>query len=319
VLAEVVRSGFTESRHRGTAVTLAPDGSVLLSVGAVGVPVFPRSSNKPMQAAAMVGCGLGLEGKLLALAAASHSGEDYHVAGAREILAGAGLTEDALHCPPDLPLDEDARRAHILAGGAADRVHMNCSGKHAAMLATCVLNGWPTQTYTDPEHPLQVHIRNELSRLAGEPVAAVGVDGCGAPLLAISVLGLARAFQAVVTAADGTPERKVADAMRAYPQWTSGTTRPERQLMEAVPGLLLKGGAEGVDGFALADGRAGGVKIEDGAARGRVPVTVALLRALGAEAEPGADTARLAELATTPVLGGGRVVGEVRAAGPLRS
>jgi L-asparaginase II len=316
VLAEVVRSGFTESRHRGMAAALAADGSVLLAAGAVDVPVFPRSSNKPMQAAAMVGCGLGLEGKLLALAAASHSGEDFHVAGVREILAGAGLTEDALHCPPDLPLDDDARRAHILAGGAADSVHMNCSGKHAAMLATCVLNGWPVQTYTDPEHPLQVHIRNELSRLAGEPVAAVGVDGCGAPLLAISVLGLARAFRAVVTAADGSPERKVADAMRAYPQWTSGTTRPERLLMEAVPGLLLKGGAEGVDGFALADGRAGGVKIEDGAARGRVPVTVALLRALGAGNEPGADTAKLAELATTPVLGGGRVVGEIRATLP---
>ena len=255
-MAEVVRSGFTESRHRGTAVALAADGSVLLAAGAVDVPVFPRSSNKPIQAAAMVRLGLGLEGKLLALAAASHSGEDYHVTGAREILAGAGLTEDALQCPPDLPLDEDARRAHILAGGVADRVHMNCSGKHAAMLATCVVNGWPTATYTDPDHPLQVQLGNELSRLAGEPLAAVGVDGCGAPLFAISVLGLARAFRAVVTAADGTPERKVADAMRAYPEWTSGTTRSERLLMDAVPGLLLKGGAEGVDGFALADGRA---------------------------------------------------------------
>ena len=317
VLAEVVRSGFTESRHRGTAVALAADGSVQLAAGAVDEPVFPRSSNKPMQAAAMVGLGLALEGKLLALAAASHSGEDYHVAGAREILAGAGLTEDALRCPPDLPLDEDAQRAHILAGRAADRIHMNCSGKHSAMLATCVVNGWPTATYTDPEHPLQVQLRNGLSRLAGEPVAAVGVDGCGAPLFAISVLGLARAFRAMVTAPDGSPERKVADAMRAYPEWTSGTTRSERLLMDAVPGLLLKGGAEGVDGFALADGRAGGLKVEDGAARGRVPVTVAMLRALGAEHEPGADLAALAELANTPVHGGGQEVGAIRAVWPV--
>jgi L-asparaginase II len=319
VLAEVVRSGFTESLHRGMAVALAADGGVLLSAGAVDVPVFPRSSNKPMQAAAMVRLGLGLEGKLLALAAASHSGEDYHVAGVREILAGAGLTEDALHCPPDLPMDDDTRRAHILAGGGPDRVHMNCSGKHAAMLATCVRNDWPTQTYTDPDHPLQVRIRNVIAELAGEPVAAVGVDGCGAPLMAISVLGLARAFRTVVTAADGTPERKVADAMRAYPEWTSGTVRAERQLMDAVPGLLLKGGAEGVDGFALADGRAGAVKIEDGAARGRVPVTVALLGALGAADDPGVDTARLAELGRTPVHGGGRVVGEIRATLPQRA
>jgi len=313
VLAEVIRSGFTESRHRGTAAAIAADGSVLLTAGAADVPVFPRSSNKPMQAAAMLRCGLALEGRLLALAAASHSGENFHVAGVREILAGAGLTEEALHCPPDLPLDEDARRAHILTGGAADRVHMNCSGKHAAMLATCVVNGWPAQTYTDPGHPLQVYIRNVVAELAGEPVAAVGVDGCGAPLLAISVLGLARGFRAVVLAPEGTPERLVADAMRAYPEWTSGTRRAERELMEAVPGLLLKGGAEGVDGFALADGRAGAVKIEDGAARGRMPVTVALLRALGAASDPGADTAKLAELASTPVHGGGRVVGEIRA------
>ena len=318
MLAEVVRSGFTESRHRGLAVALAADGSVLLAAGAVDEPVFPRSSNKPMQAAAMVRLGLGLEGKLLALAAASHSGEDYHVAGVREILAGAGLTEAALQTPPDLPLDEDAARAHILSGGTPDSVHMNCSGKHAAMLATCVVNGWPTETYTDPEHPLQVHIRNVVSELAAEPVAAVGVDGCGAPLMAISVHGLARAFRAIVTAADSTPERKVADAMRAYPEWTSGTTRSERLLMDAVPGLLLKGGAEGVDGFALADGRAGGVKIDDGAARGRVPVTVSLLRALGAERDPGVDTARLAELAETPVFGGGRVVGAILAV-PVRA
>jgi L-asparaginase II len=317
VLAEVVRSGFTESRHRGSAVLLTPDGQILLATGSVGEPMFPRSSNKPMQAVAMLRCGLRLEGNLLALAAASHSGEDFHVAGVREILSSAGLTEDALQCPPDWPLDEKALHAVIRAGASRDRVHMNCSGKHAAMLATCVVNGWPTQTYRDPEHPLQVRIRQTVSELAGEPVAAVGVDGCGAPLFAVSVLGLARAFRAVVLGAPGSHERNVADAMRAYPAWTSGTTRPERRLMEAVPGLLLKGGAEGVDGFALADGRAGALKIDDGAARGRVPVTVALLRELGAESEPGADAAALAELACTEVTGGGEPVGEIRATLPL--
>jgi L-asparaginase II len=317
VLAEVVRSGFTESRHRGSAVAVAADGHVLLAVGAAREPMFPRSANKPLQAVAMVRCGLALDGRLLALAAASHSGEDYHVAGVREILAGAGLTEDDLQCPPDWPLDEDVRRAHIRGGGEADRVHMNCSGKHAAMLATCVANGWPTQTYTDPEHPLQRHVREVVTALAAEPVAAIGVDGCGAPLMAISALGLARAFRALVLASQGSPERLVADAMRAHPDWTSGTNRPERLLMDAIPGLLLKGGAEGVDAFALADGRAGAVKIDDGAARGRVPVTVCLLRELGAESEPGADTARLTELSSAAVLGGDRVVGEVRATLPL--
>jgi L-asparaginase II len=307
VLAEVVRSGFTESLHRGAVVGLAPDGEPLLRAGAVDVPIFPRSSNKPMQAAAMLRCGLGLEGHLLALAAASHSGEDFHVAGAREILAGAGLTEADLQCPPDLPGDAAAQRALLMAGGGPDRVHFNCSGKHAAMLATCVVAGWPTASYRDPDHPLQQEIRREVERLAGEPVTATGVDGCGAPLFAISLTGLARAFGAIVTAEPGSPERRVADAMRAYPEWTSGTDRDERALMSAVPGLLLKSGAEGVDAFALADGHAGALKIDDGGQRARTPVTVAVLRRFGVVVPD--------ELATVPVTGGDAVVGAVRAAG----
>jgi L-asparaginase II len=319
VLAEVVRSGFTESVHRGAAAAISADGAVLLSRGMTTTAVYPRSSNKPFQAAAMLRCGLDLDGELLALAAASHSGEDFHVAGVRKILATAGLTEDDLRCPPDRPIDDGAWEAMVRAGEPADRVHMNCSGKHAAMLATCVAAGWPTATYTDPQHPLQQRIKAVLGGLAGEPVAMVGVDGCGAPLLAISVTGLARAFRAVVLAVPGSPERRVADAMRAHPEWTSGTSRPERALMAAVPGLLLKSGAEGVEGFAFSDGRAGAFKIDDGAARGRVPVTVALLRRLGADSEPGADRAVLADLATTDVTGGGRVVGEIRASSQLQA
>jgi L-asparaginase II len=263
----------------------------------------------------MLRCGLDLEGSLLALAAASHSGEDFHVAGVREILAGAGLSEDALQCPPDLPLDQGALRAMVLAGAGPDRVHMNCSGKHAAMLATCVSAGWPTASYTEPGHPLQQEIRRTIELLAGEPVTAVGVDGCGAPLFALTLTGLARAFGAVVRAEPGSPERRVADAMRACPKWTSGTARPDRMLMEAVPGLLLKSGAEGVEGLALADGRAAAFKIDDGdgARRARTAVTVALLRALGAADGPGTDRATLADLARPEVLGGGRKVGEVGA------
>src|SRR5215467_1945677 len=110
VLAEVVRSGFTESRHRGAAVALSSDGTVTFAAGAVDVPVFPRSSNKPLQAAAMLRAGLGLEGELLALAAASHSGEDFHVDGVRKILSDAGLTEGDLRCPASWPLDIETTR-----------------------------------------------------------------------------------------------------------------------------------------------------------------------------------------------------------------
>jgi L-asparaginase II len=314
VLAEVVRSGFAESGHRGAVVVVGPDGAVTAQAGEVAEPVFPRSSNKPMQATAMLGCGLRLGGELLALAAASHAGEDFHVTGARKILAEAGLTEGALRCPPDLPLDEDARAAVLLAGGEPARLYMNCSGKHAAMLATCVAAGWPTASYTDPGHPLQAEIRRAIERLSGERVAATGVDGCGAPLFAISLTGLARAFGALVSAGPGDPGRRVADAMRAHPAWTSGTRRPDRRLVGAVPGLLLKSGAEGVQALALADGRGAAFKIDDGdgARRARIPVTVALLRALGADGLPGVDRAALGELASPAVYGGGRAVGEVR-------
>jgi L-asparaginase II len=310
VLAEVIRSGFVESRHRGSIVAIAPDATYAFTAGTANAPVYPRSANKPLQAAAMLRAGLTIEGELLALAAASHSGEDFHAQGVHDILDYAGLTADDLRCPPSLPLDEPTARRLIRSSSDGSepesRVRFNCSGKHAAMLATCVVNGWPTSSYLNPQHPLQQAILRTVEELAGERVPATGVDGCGAPLFALTLAGLARAFRMLVLAAPGTPERRVADAMRAHPEWTSGTIRDERKLMDAVPGLLIKGGAEGVDAFALSNGRAGAVKIDDGAHRGRTPVTVAALRLLGA-AVP-------AELATAPVIGGEAEVGVIRAA-----
>lgn len=303
VLVEVERSGFVESRHRGSVAALATDGSAAVRLGSPETPVFPRSANKPMQAVAMVRHGLGVENELLALSSASHSGEDFHVDGARKILATAGLTADDLQCPPQWPLDLELALVR-----EKSRLRMNCSGKHSAMLATCAVNGWPTESYLDPAHPLQVAVRETVTELTGDEITATGVDGCGAPLFAVTLTGLARAFRAIVLAEPGTPERRVADAMRAHPQWTSGTDRDERRLMEAVPGLLVKCGAEGIDAFAFADGRAGAIKIDDGAMRARTPVTVATLNALGAEGVPDA-------LATVPVHGGESVVGEIRAVG----
>jgi len=308
VRIEVERSGLVESVHGATACVLGTDGEVLLTYGDPAAVMFPRSSNKPMQATALVEQGLALDGADLALAAASHAGEDFHVAGVRRILAGAGLAEDALGCPPDLPLDPDAAHALLRAGGAADRVHMNCSGKHAAMLAVCAARGWPTETYLDPGHPVQKAARDTVERLTGGPVAVTAVDGCGAPLFGFSLLGLARAFRAAVTAAPGSPERRVADAMRAHPAYMSGTNRLDNHLMTAVPGLLVKGGAEAVLAAALPDGRALALKITDGAQRAVRPAAVALLRHLG--------VAGLDDLATVPVLGGGEPVGAIRAVLP---
>ena len=304
VLAEVVRSGFAESWHRGAVAVLAADGSLMLSAGDVTGPMFPRSSNKPMQAAGMLRHGLSLDGELLALTTASHSGEDFHVDGVRKILASAGLAESDLRCPPSWPLDEATAHRLIKSGEGPSRIRMNCSGKHAAMLNTCVVNGWSTADYLSPEHPLQVALRDTVSELAGEQVAHTGVDGCGAPLFAISLTGLARAFRALALADPGTPERRVADAMLAYPAWVSGTSADGSKLMSAIPGLILKGGAEGVDAFALPDGRAAAVKLDDGAMRARAPVTAAILRHLGISVPAG--------LATIEVTGGDATVGEVR-------
>ena len=311
VLAEVIRSGFVESRHRGAVVAIGPDGRYALTAGSANEPVFPRSANKPLQAAAMLRAGLDLKGQLLALAAASHSGEDFHAQGVRDILDYAGLTADDLRCPSSLPSDDATARRLIREGapddGPESRVRHNCSGKHAAMLVTCIANDWPTAGYLSPTHPLQVHVRRTIEELAREPSAAVGVDGCGAPVFALTLGGVARAFRALVRADPGSPERAVADAMREFPAWTSGTARDEARLMEAVPGLLLKYGAEGVAALALPDGSAAALKIDDGTARARTPVTATVLSVLGVRPPDGF---------AAEVLGGGEPVGVIRSTRP---
>jgi L-asparaginase II len=310
VLAEVVRNGFVESRHRGSLVALDAAGDVAFAHGELSQPVFPRSANKPVQVVAMVRAGLDLPDELLALASASHGGEAFHLDGVRRILAGAGLDETALQTPAELPLDEPARQAYLRSGQPATPLAMNCSGKHAAMLATCVALGWPVRSYLDPDHPLQRLTRDTLEELAGEPVKATGVDGCGAPLFAVTLTGLALAFRTLALAGDGSAERRVADAVRGYPRWVGGARSEDTLLMEAVPGLLAKRGAEGVLGLALADGRALALKFEDGTQRARLPVTVRALQLLGV------DSPGLATLGAAPVLGGGVPVGEVRAVLP---
>ncbi|MFD9487225.1 asparaginase [Streptomyces sp. NPDC059991] len=308
VLAEVVRSGFVEGHHRGSLVVLAADGSVEFALGDPAAPVFPRSSNKPMQAAAVLRAGLDLSGERLALAAASHSGEGFHLDLVRKMLAEHGLTPDDLQTPPDLPLDAAEAETYLAAGHVRDRVTMNCSGKHAAMLAACRLNGWDEATYLDPAHPLQRLVHDGVEAAAGEPVASVGTDGCGAPLMAISLTGLARAFRTFVLAGPGAPERRVADAMRAHPEYVAGTRRPDTWLMREVPGVLSKMGAEAVQAVALPDGRALAFKVDDGAARALGPVLARALRLLGVDA-PVVD-----RIGSAPLLGGAERVGEVRAA-----
>jgi L-asparaginase II len=275
--------------------------------------MLPRSCNKPIQALAMVEAGLPLEDELLALACASHSGEPFHIAAVRGILAGVGLDESALQTPADYPLDDSAREAVIRAGGSREPVLMNCSGKHAAMLATCVVNGWDTATYREPDHPLQSGLLATYAELTGEAVEAVAVDGCGAPLFSASLVGLARAFSRLAVGEPGSAEAAVADAIRAHPTLVSGSSRDEAALLRAIPGAIGKAGAESCYAVALPDGRAWTLKTDDGAPRVRPVLMAAALARSGVDTEPGVDTAALRRTGLLELLGGGRPVGVVRA------
>ena len=314
VLVEAWRSGFLESVHRGSLVVLGADGEVLTSLGAVDRPVLPRSSNKPVQATALLAAGWNpRSGEELAMGAASHNGEDGHRVVVAGMLAAAGLDEDDLGCPPALPMHEPTRARWLAYGRQPERLAMNCSGKHAAMLSACVAAGWPTEKYLDRDHPLQQAIEARLAETAEEPVEAVVVDGCGAPQHALTLTGLARGVLFLVQAPEGSRERSVADAMRAHPWFVAGTDREDTGLMGAVPGLLVKGGADGVHVAALPGRGAVALKLDDGGDRGRTPALCAGLRRLGVDADV------LAPWALTPVSGGNGVVGEIRPAATLSS
>jgi L-asparaginase II len=303
----VWRSGFLESVHRGSLVVLDADGVVTFAVGAVDRPILPRSANKPVQATALLAAGWApRSGNELAIAAGSHNGEDGHRDLVADMLAAAGLGADDLGCPVALPQHEATRAAWIAGSRAPDRLAMNCSGKHAGMLSACVAAGWPTEGYLRRDHPLQQAIEARLAEAAGEPVTAVVVDGCGAPQHALSVTGLARGLLSLVQAAAGSPERAVADAMRAQPWFMAGTGREDTDVMAAVPGLLMKGGADGVHAAALPDGGAVALKLDDGGDRGRLPALLAGLERLGA------PLSGVTEWLQTPVIGGAAVVGSVR-------
>lgn len=318
-LAEVVRGDLVESVHLGHLVVLGPGGDVRLALGDPATTIWPRSSVKPLQALALLRAGLDLPDRLLALAAASHSGAPEHLAGVREILAGAGLDESALRNTPDLPLGRAEALAWQESGRGPERIVQNCSGKHAAMLATCVAAGWDTDSYLDPAHPLQEGVRAAVVELTDGDDAGTHLttDGCGAPLFSTTVLGLARSFGRLAAAGSGAADgdagaARVARAMAAYPEMVAGRGREDTLVMTAVPGTIAKIGADGVCAAGLPDGSAVAFKILDGGDRPRPAILAAAVRAAGAAGVAGADLAALDAVGATPVLGGGAPVGAVR-------
>jgi len=300
VLAEYVRDGVVESEHRGFLAVLKADGSLFKSLGDIDTKIFPRSTVKCFQASAMVRSGLDLEPRLLALAQSSHSGAAMHMDGAREILASVGLTESALQCATDRPLGDAERRAW--GDQEPAQIAMNCSGKHAAMLATCVKNGWPIETYLEQSHPLQIAIKKELEDLSGEVITLTSTDGCGAPLFLISVIGLARAIRAI-TISNDLVHQSVMNAARAFPEMVGGMGRHNTEMMQQVPGLFMKDGAEAVNVCSLSDGRTIVFKVSDGSLRAFRTIVHACLKDFGI------DTA----LTPEKVMGGPRVIGTIRA------
>jgi L-asparaginase II len=300
ILLEVVRGGMVESVHHGRLLIVGSAGEDLLSIGDPDQLIYPRSAIKSIQASAMVRAGLKVEPRELALVCASHAGSAAHQESARKILSSVGLDESYLKNTPDKPLGSVERREW--GEREATSLAANCSGKHAGMVATAKVNGWDLASYKDPAHPLQVAIREEFESLAGEKISHVSIDGCGAPLLALSLRGVVRAIHAV-THSDDPIHSEVVAACTTFPEMVSGQGRVVTEAMERVPGLLVKDGAEGVMIASLRSKGTIAWKMSDGSNRGDKPLLSASLSHLGVTLDFG----------VIPIYGDGKVVGEIRA------
>lgn len=343
-LLAVRRGAEVESLHRGSVAVVAEDGRLLAAAGDPLQEVFLRSAAKPFQLTPLLASGgeraFGLTTEEIALAAASHGGEELHVAAAREILRRGGFTERDLRCGAHRPMGEEAASALATRGEEPAAVHNNCSGKHAAMLLACRLLGFPARTYDRPDHPLQRRIRAHLARFAGLPEEAIGiaVDGCAVPVFRAPLYNLALSYARLLgarlrgeTLAEERARRRIAAAMAAAPLHVAGTGRFTTALLAEYGGPLIgKEGAEAVYAVAVAprlarraaralglsprgaDGALGiAFKIEDGNERGRNLVCVELLRRLGLAS--GRRLERLRRAAPPAVRNArGDVVGEMR-------
>ncbi len=310
-LVRVVRSGLEESVHAGHVTVCDADGRVLAALGDPHRVVFARSSMKPLQASVSLrGIAADLPDELVAVACASHNAEPGHIRAVRRLLRAGGASEGKLRCPPGLPSrSEDAARA-----GRRRPILHNCSGKHAAMLGACVEAGWPAETYLEPSHPLQREVLRAVRRGTGVARPGIGVDGCGVPVHAVPLSSMATLFARLAR-----PERlgalaptasRAVSAMRAQPFLVAGTGRTDTALMQAVPGVLSKGGAEALHCAALLDEGIGvAVKVADGGDRASGPALLHALALLGAIGER--HLAGLSSVARPAVLGGGRAVGEL--------
>ncbi|WKZ82082.1 MAG: asparaginase [Acidimicrobiia bacterium] len=300
------RDGLIEAVHPVSVAAVGPDGAVLATSGETAREFFMRSAIKPVQAAVSERFGTPLTAEQRAVASASHGGWPVHVALVRAMLAGVGLDETALRCPPDRPSSSGADRVWVEMGVAGpQRVLHNCSGKHAAMLRACITQGWSLE-YTPADHPLQVEILAIAEELTGRPVGPVGVDGCGVPTMRSDVMGLARAFGAVAT---DSRLSCVRDAARRLAPLTRDGEAPEATLARWLP-VVAKGGAAGCIGVAWVEGGIGlAAKAWSGSGAAAIAAVVTLLCDLGILG--GHPLEHLDEVRSPVVKGGGRPVGRL--------
>lgn len=320
---EVTRGGYVESVHRVAACAVDANGEIIEEAGDIVSPVFLRSAAKPFIAATAVAAGVverfGLDAREIAVMAASHSGEPFHVEAVLSLLQKIGMDAGALQCGVHAPYDERAAEALREAGTTPTVLHNNCSGKHAGILALCLAIGADTSTYLRPDNPAQRRILEFCARMSDDDASRwpVAVDGCGIPVYATGLRNAALSFARLATLAgvedeDAEALRAVRDAMLAYPQYVAGTGQFDTELMIAGRGAILsKAGAEGVHGVAaLPQGYGFVAKVLDGTSRARGPSSVAALRHLGLLDEK--QVRRLARFARPPVYNrAGEVVGEI--------
>jgi L-asparaginase II len=319
----VLRGERIESRHRVSYAIADSSGALVAGHGDLASPIYPRSAIKPVQALAMVESGaaehFAITDPELALACGSHGGAPLHVDTLRPWLARLDLNESALACGAHPPFDAEQALRLRRTGAGPSPVYNNCSGKHAGMLTLARYLGAEVAGYLDPGHPVQQRIALTLGDLVGLELGAPAIDGCGVPTWPMPILNLATALARLIDPG-GLPEaragacRRIVAAMGAHPEMVAGTTRPCTQIIRAVPGLLVKSGAEGVYVAAVASHRLGlALKVEDGAARAAPVALIGLLEALGAL--DGASRNALRDLAGPRLRNhAGRTVGAIRLA-----
>jgi L-asparaginase II len=303
IVVEVTRSGTIESTHLVDVAVVDPDGSLVSHAGDPAILAAFRSSVKPLQATVCLEQGWGADSEALAIACASHNGEPQHSQAVMQVLATSGLGEEHLRCPEAWPM----RPSDISNASGQRRIAHNCSGKHAAFLATCASRGWPLETYRDATHPLQREILGRMASAMGEEPKAILVDGCGAPTPVATLTGFARGF-GIVAGSDA------ATAMMQHPFLIGGTDRLDTALLEA--GIVTKAGAEGLScALVGADGQtlSVAIKCRDGASRARGPALALVLEQLS----PGCLDGVPRKLLWPPTLGAGEPVGHAVASGKL--